>query len=133
VRSLILITTARLLVALMLLFSLFLLVRGHDEPGGGFLGGLIAAASFVLYVVAEGPGAVRSALRVDPRVLAFVGIGLALLAGLLAALPGDVFFRAQWTELGGLKVGSPFLFDCGVYLVVVGSICTLVVALEEDR
>ncbi len=132
-RSLILITTARLLVALMLLFSLFLLVRGHDEPGGGFLGGLIAAASFVLYVVAEGPGAVRAALRFDPRVVAFGGLVLALAAGFAAALFGDVFFTAQWTKLLGLKVGTPFLFDCGVYLVVVGSVCTLVVALEEDR
>jgi multicomponent Na+:H+ antiporter subunit B len=132
-RSRILITTARLLVALMLLFSVFLLVRGHDEPGGGFLGGLIAAASFVLYVLAEGPGAVRAALRFDPRAVAFGGIVLALGAGLVAAFFGDMFFMAQWTTLVGLEVGTPFLFDCGVYLAVVGSVCTLVIALEEDR
>ena len=58
--SLILNTATRFLVALMLVFSIYLLWRGHNEPGGGFVGGLIAAIGFALYAIAYGPAAVPS-------------------------------------------------------------------------
>lgn len=130
--SLILTTTARLLVALTMLFSVFILLRGHNEPGGGFLGGLIAAISFVLYTLAEGPGSVRAALRFDPRRVAMVGVGLAVAAGLLGLLAGEPFLTGLWTRVLGAKVGTPLLFDVGVYLVVLGSVLALVLALEEE-
>jgi multicomponent Na+:H+ antiporter subunit B len=132
VTSLILTTTARLLVALMMLFSMFILLRGHNEPGGGFLGGLIAATSFVLYTLAEGPGAVRDALRIDPRRLAFVGLACAVAAGVWALLAGKPFLTGLWGRVLGAKVGTPLLFDVGVYLVVVGAVLAIVLALEEE-
>ena len=67
-------TSARLLMPLLLLFALFLLLRGHNQPGGGFVGGLVVAASFVLYSIAFGVGAARRALLVRPSRL--LGIGL---------------------------------------------------------
>ena len=138
--SLILNAATRILVALMLLFSVFMLLRGHNEPGGGFIGGLIAAIGFALYAIAQGTAAARRALRVDPRVLAMVGLGIALLAGLIAAFDGEPLFTGQWLFLGGdpatgdkgLPLSTVLIFDIGVYLTVVGSVLALVFALEEE-
>jgi len=136
--SLILKTATRFLVALMLLFSVFMLLRGHNEPGGGFIGGLIAAIGFALYAVAHGAADARRALRKDPRVIAMVGLGVALVAGLLSAFSGDALFTGLWWFIGGgegskgFPIGTVLLFDIGVYLVVVGAVMTLVLALEEE-
>lgn len=136
--SLILNTATRVLVALMLMFSIYMLFRGHNEPGGGFIGGLIAAIGFALYAISHGCEGTRRALRADPRAIAMVGLGIALLAGLISALTGDALFTGQWMFFGGengskgFPISSVLLFDVGVYLVVVGSVLTLVLALEEE-
>ncbi|MEM7045283.1 MAG: Na+/H+ antiporter subunit B [Pseudomonadota bacterium] len=136
--SLIFRTVSRFLVGLMLLFSIFLLLRGHNEPGGGFIGGLVAAAGIVVYGLAEGPAAVRKILRVDPRGIAMAGLLIALFAGVLAAFTGAAFLTGLWTFIGatpgdkGLALGTPLIFDVGVYLVVVGGVLGMVVALEEE-
>ena len=136
--SLILNTATRVLVALMLMFSVYMLFRGHNEPGGGFIGGLIAAIGFALYAISHGSEGTRRALRADPRVIAMVGLGIALLAGLISAVTGDALFTGQWVFLGGengskgFPISSVLLFDIGVYLVVIGSVLTLVLALEEE-
>lgn len=137
-KSLILNAATRLLVALMLLFSVYMLIRGHNDPGGGFIGGLIAAIAFALYAIAHGAAAARRAFRIDPRDVAMAGLGIAALAGLASALADDPLFTGQWWFLGGgegekgLPVGTVLLFDIGVYLVVVGSVMALVLGLEEE-
>ncbi len=136
--SLILNTATRFLVALMLLFSVYMLLRGHNEPGGGFIGGLIAAVGFALYAISHGTEGARRALRKDPRTIAMVGLAIALFAGLASAVFGDQAFSGQWWFIGategykGFPVGTVLLFDIGVYLVVVGAVMTLVLALEEE-
>lgn len=136
--SLILRTATRLLVSLMLLFSVFLLLRGHDAPGGGFLGAMIASIAFVLYTLADGPAAVRRTLRMAPRKIAACGLGLALLAGLVAAFAGLPLYTGLWTVIEAaavdeeLGLGTPLLFDLGVYIAVVGAVLTIVLALEEE-
>lgn len=136
--SLIFKTVSRFLVGLMLLFSIFLLLRGHNEPGGGFIGGLVAAAGVVVYGLAEGPAAVRDILRVDPRAIAMTGLLMALLAGVIAVFAAAPFLTGLWVFIGatpedkGLALGTPLLFDIGVYLVVVGGVLGMVVALEEE-
>jgi len=136
--SLILNTATRVLVALMLLFSAYMLLRGHNEPGSGFIGGLIAAIGFALYAIAHGTEATRRALRIDPALIAMAGLGIALLSGLLPALAGDSLFTGLWWFVGsdqdskGLPISTVLLFDIGVYLSVVGALLTLVLALEEE-
>jgi len=137
--SLIFKTISRFLVGLMLLFSIFLLLRGHNEPGGGFIGGLVAAAGIVVYGLADGPAAIRDILRLDPRAIAMAGLLMALIAGLMAAFAGGApFLTGLWAFIGatpddkGLALGTPLIFDIGVYLVVVGSVLGMVVALEEE-
>ena len=136
--SLILRAATRLLVALMLLFSVYMLLRGHNDPGGGFIGGLIASIGFVLYAIAHGTERARRVLRLDPAVIAMVGVGVALLSGLVAALAGAPPFTGQWLFVGGdetnkgLPISTVLLFDIGVYLVVIGAVLTLVLTLEEE-
>jgi len=119
----------RHLVPLLLLFSLFLLWRGHHEPGGGFAGGLVAASAFLLLSLAEGPEAARRALRFEPRSLVGAGLALALAAGLAGSAAGVPFLTGLW--LGNL--GTPLLFDAGVYLVVTGAVLLVLLELEAAR
>ena len=129
--SLILRTGARLLVGLMLLFSLYVLLRGHNTPGGGFIGGLIAAAGFVLYAFAAGVPAARKALRVDPRIFGVIGMFMAIISGLWSALAGVAPFTGVWGEVAGYAISTVMLFDTGVYFAVFGAMLTLVFAMEE--
>ncbi len=131
--SLILREATRLLVALMLVFSIFMLLRGHNEPGGGFIGGLIAAIAFALYALATDAEAVRRALRADPRAIAAVGLGLAIVSGFLALLEPAPFLTGQWTTILGFKAGTPLPFDVGVYLVVVGAVLAVVLGIKEQQ
>lgn len=136
--SLIFSTISRLLVGLMLLFSLFLLWRGHNEPGGGFIGGLVAASALIVHGLAEGPAVMRRLLRVDPRTLVLVGLLIAVASGLLPLLGNEAFLTGLWVFIGatatdkGLALGTPLLFDIGVYLVVVGGVAGMVIAMEEE-
>jgi multicomponent Na+:H+ antiporter subunit B len=136
VGSLILRTAARVLLPLLLLFSIFLLLRGHNEPGGGFSGGLVAAAAFSLLAVATDPSIVRRALPLAPRSLIGVGLLVAIASGVTGLFAGKPFLTGLWVELsppggGVLAIGTPLLFDIGVYLVVLGVVLTIVLALAE--
>lgn len=130
-KSLILTVGARLLIGLFLVFSVYVLLRGHNMPGGGFIGGLIGAAGLVLYGFAAGVGEARAALRVDPRSIGIVGMALALGSGLASGLFGRDPFTGLWFMVGDLPLSSVLIFDIGVYLAVLGAILTLVFALEE--
>ncbi len=136
-QSLILRTATRLLVSLILVFSIYLLFRGHNSPGGGFSGALVAGTGFALYIIAEGAASVRRAIRIDPRHLIVFGLGLALVSGLVAVFTGKPFLTGLWgtvAELPDYKLvlGTPFLFDVGVYAIVLGTILTIILALEES-
>jgi multicomponent Na+:H+ antiporter subunit B len=136
-RGLILPTATTYLMPVLLLFSLFLLLRGHNEPGGGFAGGLVAAAGFVLLSISSGVGVARRALRVDPRSLVGIGLVIMLASGLIAPLLyGEPYLTSHWWtfDIGdyGIAVGTPLLFDIGVYLGVAGTILLIVFALEEE-
>ena len=126
----------RLLVGLILVFAVYLLFRGHNAPGGGFAAALVAGTGFALFAIAEGPAAVRRAVRADPRVLVAVGLLMAVGSGLLGVAVGRPFLTGLWWSseviFEGLSAGTPLLFDGGVFLVVFGTILTLVLQLEES-
>ena len=124
-------TAARLLMPLLLLFSVFLLFRGHNQPGGGFVGGLIAAAAFALYAIAFGVQQARQALLVRPMTLLGAGLLIALVSGLPSVLRGRPFLTALWAS-GPVAVGTPALFDVGVFLVVAGVVLMMVFSLAEE-
>jgi multisubunit Na+/H+ antiporter MnhB subunit len=126
-------TAVRLLMPLLLLFAVFLLLRGHNQPGGGFVGGLVVAASFVLYAIAFGVDAARRALLVQPSRLLGIGLLVALLSGLPGVIGGDPFMTAVWTSFDTgstvIDLGTPLLFDIGVFLAVIGVVLTIVLTL----
>lgn len=113
----------RILTPVLLLLALYLLLRGHNLPGGGFIAGLMAAAAFELQILSRGHARVRRAI--GPYLNSGIGLGLAIAvcAGIAGLLKG-VFFKSVWIDLelpllGHLTIGSPVIFDLGVFLVVV--------------
>jgi multicomponent Na+:H+ antiporter subunit B len=134
--SLILRASTRLLFPLTLVFSVFLLIRGHNEPGGGFVGGLSAAAGFALVLASDGLDKARRLLRLHPLAIVGLGLGIALLSGVPPLFDGGAFLTGHWLEskvpvIGSL--GTPFLFDVGVYLAVLGVVTTIVFELAEEK
>jgi len=133
--SLILRTAALLVLPLQLVFSVFLLLRGHDEPGGGFIGGLVASGAFALYLYAFGVESLQRLLRISPKDLLAVGLLLGLIATVPSVFMGQAFFTAQWLTLyigdTAIKLSTVLVFDIGVYLTVVGTLVTMFSALAE--
>jgi multicomponent Na+:H+ antiporter subunit B len=125
----------RFLFPLLLVVSVFLLLRGHNQPGGGFVGGLVAAAAFALVMLSEGPAKARQALHVEPMTLVAAGLLAAMAAGIMALAAGRPLLTGLWlkTPLPVIgKLGTPLLFDLGVYGVVVGVTLAMFLALAED-
>jgi multicomponent Na+:H+ antiporter subunit B len=134
--SLIFRTTAPLIVIVMLVFAVFVLLRGHNQPGGGFIAGLIVAAAMAVYGMAFGVEAVGRALRLPPLAIAGLGIFLAICAGLPSLLAGAPFLTGLWAffRIGGtdLALSTPLLFDVGVCLGVFGTLCSIIRVLEAE-
>ncbi|MBX3146946.1 MAG: hypothetical protein KF785_09235 [Gemmatimonadales bacterium] len=130
--SVILRTGGRLLLPVSGLFSLYILLRGHNEPGGGFIGGLIAAAGLAIYALPRGREALYRVLLMRPATLAALGLLLAVSGGLPGLLVGEQFLAHQWAAPGGFAIGTTLIFDAGVYLVVVGSVLLFLSLYLED-
>jgi multicomponent Na+:H+ antiporter subunit B len=132
--SLILSIATRYLLPLLLLLSVYLLLRGHDAPGGGFIGGLVASSAFALYAIAHGAPQARRALRIDPGTLIALGLLAATASASLSLLAGLPFMTSLWME-GGIpaigKIGTPLIFDTGVFMVVVGVNLMIILSLME--
>ena len=111
-----------LLAPILVLLAIILLWRGHNEPGGGFIGGLVAAAAFVLFGLADNERSARQALNFDTRTFIAAGLLLAGASALLPVLFGQPFLTGLWAELqlfgSEVELGSPIFFDLGVYLIV---------------
>jgi multicomponent Na+:H+ antiporter subunit B len=135
--SLIMRTATPLLSPLMVFFSIFLLLRGHNNPGGGFVGGLLAAAAFAMWAIAYNVQVARYRLAIDPPWLVGSGLLLALASGSVSLLKGEPFLTGKWVEipiplLGHLEIGTPMVFDVGVYLVVLGVMMMIILNLAEE-
>ena len=121
---------APIIAIVMVLFSLIILLRGHNDPGGGFIGGLIAASAAATYGMAHGVGAVRRILRFNPLGYAGAGVLLAGTSGFVALFFGTTFLTAHWLPFH--LFGVPGVFDIGVYLVVFGTLTAVTLALEDS-
>lgn len=130
-------TAARAIHPLLLILSVVLLFKGHNEPGGGFVGGLLAAAAFALYVMGEDPALARAKALADPRVLIALGLLLALGSGLPGLLMKGAFLQGLWVTvtlpgLGATGIGTPMLFDLGVYFAVLGVALKVILLMAEE-
>ena len=135
--SIILRTATRFMLPLLILFSIVVLLRGHNQPGGGFVGGLLATSAFVLYAMAFGVPALTRLLRVPLTTYIAVGLGIAVVSGLPGLIEGGPFLYGMWGSFnlegfGEIKIGTPLLFDIGVYLTVLGVNLMMLLTLAEE-
>lgn len=122
---------------LLFMFSLFLLGRGHNDPGGGFVAGLVARAAWIQDAPATDTARARRALHVQLQCLIGWGLLAALTSGWIGLVLGQPFLTGQGVKLklpgvGAFDLGTPLLFDLGVYLAVLGVTATIVFARAEE-
>lgn len=135
--SLILTTAVRYFVPLLLLFSLFLLFNGHDGHGGAFPGALVAAVAFAIHLFVFGSRRTRRMLGPDPRLLIALGLGLMIVTGLPGLFRRREYLAAEWVHVPlapeGLEwLGTPLLFDAGIYLTIAGAAILILVTVGEE-
>ncbi|MFP4094373.1 MAG: MnhB domain-containing protein [Cyclobacteriaceae bacterium] len=132
-RSLLLTTAIRLLVPVFMLFSFYMFFRGHNQPGGGFIAALVMAIGFLFHMLTWGKEKTRQLYGISTRRLTGLGL-IAILASVCPQLlQGDPLLKAYWLEIPLIgKMGTPILFDAGVYLVVVGVVMMIAFSLFED-
>ncbi|MBE2184602.1 MAG: Na(+)/H(+) antiporter subunit B [Anaerolineae bacterium] len=128
---------ARVMLPVLLIFSLMLMLRGHNEAGGGFVGGLVASCGVMLMTLAYGPDEVRQRFKIDFLRLMFWGLLIAVFAGVLGLFAGGAFLEAEWWKpfiqgIGRLELGTPLLFDIGVYIIVLSVTSSIVMSMAEE-
>lgn len=116
------------------LLSVIILLRGHNLPGGGFIGGIILAAGFVLHGLAYGYEKFINSLAFRPHIMLMAGLIVAFAAAIIGLMTGKTFFEGLWINLKviNFKIGTPLLFDIGVYLTVFGVILTIFSYVMEE-
>lgn len=134
INSTILKTASNYFLPLLLLFSVFILLRGHYFSGGGFVGGLVASIAFVLYAFGNGLERTYQLFKYNPTTFIPVGLSISFLSGFLPMLGGEAFMTALWLEdpipvIG--SIGTALFFDIGVYIVVIGVTLTILLTISE--
>ncbi len=135
--SLILTTVTRLVFFIILLFSIYLLLRGHNSPGGGFIAGVMTALGILLQSIAADLRYVRQVFRVEPRLLVAVGLSTSFTTGLVPLALGYPFLTSTFGHfyvpiLGEVEIATAMFFDFGVYFVVVGGTLLMMMTLAEE-
>ena len=135
--SIILQIAARHLRPMLVVLSLVVLYRGHNEPGGGFIGGLMFGAAYILYAMAFSVTKTQKSLFFNPINLTAIGLLIAILSGLPAIIIGDSFMTGEWYTFFAqtafeLKLGTPLIFDLGVYFAVAGMLMLVMFSIMEE-
>lgn len=136
VGSIILRTAARAIIPVVLLLAIIVLFQGHNKPGGGFIAGLMVGSCIALHSFAFGPVATRRLLRIDPRTLVGVGLFMAFLSLFVSIALGKPLMTSAWFKIplpwmDPLKLGTPALFDVGVFHCVAGVTAEMILALQR--
>lgn len=127
---------SRILFPALFILSLLVLYRGHNLPGGGFIGGLLAAAAFILVGLGDSMERARAMLRVDPVILMALGMAVLVISAVPSLIIGQPFMTGLWLPafslplLGTVHLGTPLIFDIGVFMVVVGFVLHTTFSLE---
>lgn len=130
-------TATKILVFLIMTFSIYVLFAGHHNPGGGFIGGLITASALVLLYVAFDLQTVREVIPVDFKKLAAAGVLISVLTGVGSLVLGVPFLSQTFNYfdlpfLGKTELATALIFDLGVYMCVVGTTLTIITSISED-
>lgn len=123
---------------ILVIFSIIMLIRGHNLPGGGFIGGLLAGLSLAYKGFAFTPGILEKEMKIKPEI--FIVFGLVLI--FFSLFPGffiegtlmqGIWFTIPFPFTEGYKFGTPFLFDIGVYFIVIGVTVLFLFSLTEKE
>lgn len=128
-------TATNYLIPLLLMFSVFILLRGHYLSGGGFVGGLVASIAFVLHSFAHTTKETLKLFKFSPKTLIPIGSSLSIFSGLLPVFFGKPFLTGLWLDTPVAVIGSigtALFFDLGVYLVVIGVALTILFTIKEN-
>lgn len=131
-------TAIKILVFIIMTFSIYILFAGHHNPGGGFIGGLITASALVLLYIAFDLQSVRDMMPVDFNQLAAAGVIVSVLTGTVSFLFNVPFLTQTFTYvnlplLGETELASAVIFDLGVYMTVIGATMTIITSISEDE
>ena len=121
----------------MIIFSVFILFRGHNYPGGGFIGGILAGSGILYDALANTIEKVHNYRLVKPFRIFTLGLIICLLASLAGMFFDNSIFQGYWTGIsiplfGEIKLGTPLLFDVGIYLAVMGSYLLIIYSIMEE-
>lgn len=121
----------KIIFPIQVLLSIYLLMRGHNAPGGGFIGGLTLAMAFILRALANNE---EKRMPQDPRWLIGLGLLCSLSSGVLSFFLGKQFLTGLWSDFSllGFVPSSIFLFDLGVYLLVTGMVLEVISLLSRE-
>jgi multicomponent Na+:H+ antiporter subunit B len=136
--DLILKTTTTMIAFVILAFSIYLFLAGHNAPGGGFIGGLMTAAAMVLLYIAYGLGTMGTVFKWSYRGLIAVGLLTAIFTGIgsfIFNVPflSHTFGHFHFPFIGDVELATAMLFDLGVYFTVVGVTMTIILTIAEDQ
>lgn len=131
-------TAVKVIGFIILAFSAFLFFAGHNNPGGGFIGGLMTAAALVLLTISFDLKTIQSVLPVNFRKVTATGLLIAALTGMGSFVFGAPFLSHAFGYfdlplLGHTELATAVLFDLGVYLSVVGVTMTIILSIGEDQ
>ncbi|MCM3712770.1 Na(+)/H(+) antiporter subunit B [Halalkalibacter oceani] len=131
-------TATQLIIFIIIIFSIYVFLAGHHNPGGGFIGGLMTAAAFVLLGLAFDIDTVKKTIPIDFKMITALGLLIAVLTGVGAFVFGANFLTHTFDYfmlplLGETELATALLFDIGVYLVVIGVTLTIIFSIGEDQ
>jgi len=121
-----------------IMVSVWLLLRGHNQPGGGFIGGLIAGSALIFKPLAFEIESLKGKSNKQAVVYLIIGLTSILVSGIWGGFTGGFFLDGVWTEIPGIftektiKLGTPLLFDIGIYFTVIGFLFLIVTSMMEE-
>lgn len=136
--SIILQIAAKYIRGILLFFAVLALLRGHNNPGGGFIGGLLAALSIIYYGFAFNTEKIKERMIIKPNIYLAFGLLLVLLSFIPSIVNNITLMQGVWLKinlplLGELKLGTPFIFDIGVFFTVIGVIFLFFISLTNKE
>ena len=131
-------TATKVLVFIIMTFSIYILFAGHHNPGGGFIGGLITASAIILLYIAFDLESIKDIIPFDYKRMAALGVLISVLTGVGSLVLGVPFLSQTFTYvdlpfLGKTELATAMIFDLGVYFTVIGTTMTIITSISEDE
>ncbi|MBD8014677.1 Na(+)/H(+) antiporter subunit B [Planococcus wigleyi] len=138
INDVILKTVSKAVVLIILTFGIYLFFSGHNEPGGGFIGGLVIASAFVLMFLSYDSETVSGALPIDFKKLSALGVLLAMISGIAPMFFGGAFLSQSFGYFdlpifGKTELATVTVFEGGIALTVVGVVVNIILSISEDE